>query len=123
MRAGFRYLVMGFERQTGLLSLRRAGIGPFFRYASTPLLCWQQTAPDHVQVGQRKHGEQTRRVLRQAAIAHLGKAPQLLHDSKGVLAPSPSGGAQAVQRLPMLAERLTRIAPPVDPIAHTVLLR
>ena len=42
--------------------------------------------PELVKVGQGEHGLRPRQVLGQAAIAHLGEAPQLLDHAESVLA-------------------------------------
>ena len=84
---------------------------------------WRQQSSSHeVQVRQREHGEQACRVLRQSPVAHLGEAPQLLHDTKGMLAASPSCRAQAVQMSLMGTERLASVWPTVHSISHPMLL-
>src|SRR5579871_3212544 len=98
-------IMIGGERSSGL-SPARLGPALFARLASTRPLRRQQPAPDHVEVGEREHREQTRRVLGQTAIAHLGEAPQLLDDAKGMLAAGPGGRTQSVQAAPVLAQPL-----------------
>src|SRR5580658_9996076 len=90
--------------------------------ASTLLLRCQQAAPDHVKVCEREHRVEPCGVLRQAAVAHLGKAPQLLHHPEGVLATGPGRRAQAVQVLMVGAERSARVASPIYPVTYSVLL-
>ena len=92
MRAGFEQLIMGSEGKIGVRASVQSGIGlaenpccRFLRSASTLLLRWQQAAPDHVQIRQREHREQSGGVLGQSAVAHLGEAPQLLHHPEGML--------------------------------------
>src|SRR5580658_1952658 len=92
------------------------------RSASTLLLRWQQAAPDHVQVRQREHREQPCRVLCQPAIAHLGKAPQLLHHPEGVLAAGAGCRAQAVDPAVIRTEWGMAIRPAVHTVTHPVLL-
>src|SRR3974390_481816 len=113
---------MNFEHQSAILSLRGAGICYALGFSSTPLLRRQQPSPHHVQVGQSKHGVKARRVLCQAAVTHLGKAPQLLDDTKGVLAAGARGGPSAVHSSPVLTQRLLRPRAAVDLIAHAMLL-
>ena len=67
------------------------GPDPLFfhsQYALRP--SWQQPSPQHVEVGQRECGKGPHRVLVDAAVAHLGKAPQALDDVEGMLAASPA---------------------------------
>ena len=75
---------MILEHRSGELSLRRAGFGQFSQFASTPLLRWQQPSPDQIQVGQRKDGEQPRRVFRQPAVANFTETPELLDHMEDV---------------------------------------
>ena len=49
-------------------------------------LRWQQSSSEQIQVREREGREQPRGVLRQAAVAHLGEAPQALDHMEGVLA-------------------------------------
>src|SRR5262249_3877544 len=64
----------------------------------------QQPSPEHVEVGQGERGKGPNRVLVDAAVAHLGKAPQALDDVEGMLAPSPSARTGSVDQLLMPGE-------------------
>src|SRR4030095_17226127 len=67
--------------------------------------------PSHqVQVRQREGGEQPRRVLHQAAIAHLGEAPQMLHHPESMLTARPHPRARTVDQPLILAQRLALVA-------------
>ena len=46
----------------------------------------EQLMPDLVKVGEGEHGLRPRQILGQAAISHLGEAPQLLDHAEGVFA-------------------------------------
>src|ERR1700728_4143973 len=80
-----------------------------------------QSASDHIQVRQGEHGEQSRRVLRQAPIAHFGKAPKTLDHAEGMLAPSPGGRAQAVEAALVLAQGFGGAGAAVHAVADAAL--
>jgi len=73
--------------------------------------------PDSVEISQCKHGLRPRQVLGQAAIAHLGEAPQLLDHAERVLAAGPGARARPIDHAPALAQRAPTAGPPIDPIA------
>src|SRR5512145_693173 len=56
----------------------------------------QQTASDHVEIGERASDEESMRVLRDAPIAHLGEAEDALDDADGVLDPGTHARARSV---------------------------
>ena len=56
------------------------------RSQPAPRSRWEQFTADLIETGQREHGLCPRQVLSQAAVAHLGEAPQLLDHAEGVLA-------------------------------------
>src|SRR6266568_4262928 len=64
----------------------------------------KQSVSHHIEIGQREERKGPRRVLRQPAIAHFGKAPQPLHYVEGMLAPRPDAGARVIDRLPPRAQ-------------------
>src|SRR5258706_9427026 len=70
----------------------------------------QQSSPQQIQVRQCEGGMQPCGVLRQAAVANLGKAPQVLDHVEGVLNTGASGGATAVNEPPVVVQRLARRA-------------
>src|SRR6202041_2963560 len=90
--------------------------------AQTPLPGWHQAAPDQVQVGQRKGGEQARRVLGEAAVAHFSKAPEAFDDMKGVLAARSCARSAAVDRPLGLGEWIATIGSAVHTVADAALL-
>src|SRR5690606_23470780 len=90
---------------------------PFSRSPGAPSLWTEQPSPQHVQVRQRKGGEQPRGVLGQSAVAHLGKTPQALDHMKGMLTACPGAGTDAVDELLMITQRLRAGATTIDPIA------
>src|SRR5215469_2630166 len=73
---------------------------------------------DLVEVGQREHGLCPRQVLGQAAIAHLGEAPQLLDHPEGVLAAGAGARACPIDHAPALAQRPPSSGAPIDPVAY-----
>src|SRR5579871_982850 len=108
---------MTFDCKSGVARVLRSDFEVGSQSGSTPWLSWQQTAPDHVQIGQGEHGEQTRRVLGQASVAHLGETPQLLDDAKCMFAAGSSGRSEAVYASPVRAERAAAQAAPIHPIS------
>jgi hypothetical protein len=74
--------------------------------------------PELVEIGEREHGLRPCQVLGQAAIAHLGEAPELLDHAKGVLAASAGARARPIDHPPALAQRAAGSRAPIDPIAH-----
>src|SRR5438477_2063134 len=82
--------------------------------ATTPLR--QQSSSDHVQIGQRKQGEDARGILLQATVTHLGEAPQLFDHAESELTPGAPPRAAAIDGLVMLAQRPMGLGPTVDPI-------
>jgi hypothetical protein len=54
------------------------GIGALLQSSGTPSLRWQQATLQQIQIRQREGGVQARSILRQAAVANFGKAPQTL---------------------------------------------
>ena len=98
---------------------------PFLRFRpslETPIPSNQNAFSNHVQIGQREHGKGTRGVLGQAAIAHLGEAPQLLDDAKRMFAASPGPKACAVDHALGFGQRFASSAAPVDTVADAGLL-
>ena len=84
------------------------------RSASTRPLQWQQASSEQIQVCQCKGGEQPRSVLGQAAVAHLCKAPQVLHNLKSMFAAGAGSGSNLIDVALMIAERVGARAAPVD---------
>jgi hypothetical protein len=78
------------------------------RSTSTRLLRRHQSSPQHVQIGKREHGVKTRRVLRQAPVAHLGEAPQVLYHVEDVFRASPGSRSDAVDSPLGAAELLAK---------------
>src|SRR5271170_2160058 len=96
--------------------------GVYSAYAASSLtlpLRRRQSASDQVEVCQGEHGEQSRRVFRQAPVAHLGKAPQPLHHVEGVLASSSSGRTQAVEPSLGARQSVAMVGPAVDAVTDT----
>ena len=79
--------------------------------------------PELVKVGQGEHGLRPRQVLGQAAIAHLGEAPQLLDHAEGVLAASTRARARPIDHAPAFAQAPPGGGPPVDPITYSARLK
>jgi hypothetical protein len=110
-----RQLVTGKEREMRIWRLvsRFGGL----QGATSP--AWQQPSPHEVQIGQRKQRIDTRRVLGQAAVTNLGKAPQAFDDVEGELAAGATARAAAIDRLLVLGQRFVTVgSPPVDAIAN-----
>jgi hypothetical protein len=80
-----------------------------------------QASSQQVQVRQRKGGKQPRSVLRQASVAHLGKAPQALHDTEGMFTAGPGGRAQAVESALERTQRPARVGTAVDAVTDATL--
>ena|SRR5215469_1061018 len=85
----------------------------------TPCLCWEQLAPELVQIGERKHGLRAGQILSQTAVSDLGKAPQLLDHPKRVFAAGPGPRACLIDQAPALGQRPLRGAS-IDPVAYAV---
>src|SRR6201981_1456877 len=83
----------------------------------TPGPCWEQLSADLIEISQRKHGLRPCQVLGQAAVSHLGEAPQLLDYAKGVFAARPGPRTRPVDRPPAFAQR-PATGSPIDPVAH-----
>ena len=79
--------------------------------------------PDLVKVGEGEHGLRPRQILGQAAISHLGEAPQLLDHAEGVFAAGASARARPVDHAPALAQRPPDGGPPVNPITYSARLK
>ena len=79
--------------------------------------------PDLVKVGEGEHGLRPRQILGQAAISHLGEAPQLLDHAEGVFAAGASARARPIDHAPALAQRPLGGGPPVDPITYSARLK
>ena len=71
----------------------------------------QQPSSQHVKVREGKHSESPHRVLVNASVAYLGKAPQTLDDVERMLAARTRSRAAAVDRALMLIE-LARVRGP-----------
>jgi len=78
---------------------------------------------DLVAVGQCEHGLRPRQVLGQAAIAHLGEAPQLLDHAEGVLAAGARARTRPIDHAPALAQRPPGSGPPIYPVAYPPALK
>src|ERR1700746_3799844 len=78
----------------------------------------EQLMPDLLKVGEGEHGLRPRQVLGQAAIAHLGEAPQLLDHAEGVLAAGTGARARPIDHAPAFAQGPPGGGPPVDPITY-----
>ena len=85
--------------------------------AGTRLLWRQQSSSQQIQVGQREGGEQPRGVLGQAAVAHLGEAPQALDHVKCMFHAGPGRGATTVDEPLIVVQRSTR-GTPIDSVAN-----
>src|SRR3974390_2387057 len=81
-------------------------LGPISYSLETRRPLRQKSSSDHVEVRQGKHRQGTHRVLVQAAVAHLGKAPQAFDDVEGMLTAGAPARAAAVDQLLILAQRL-----------------
>src|SRR5260370_23497612 len=78
----------------------------------------EQAVTHHIEIGEREERKGPRRVLCQPAVAHLGKAPQPLHDVEGMLTPHPDARARPIDRLPPRAQRVLRRLTPLHTEAH-----
>src|SRR6201981_2162495 len=78
----------------------------------------EQLAPHLIEISQCEHGLRPRQVFGQAAIAHLGEAPQLFNTRKGVLAAGSSARTRPVDHTPALAQRSLGVGAPIDPVAY-----
>src|ERR1700694_1433580 len=85
----------------------------------TPLVLRHDVFPHQVQVGECEGAECPGCVLRQAAIANLREAPQVLDDRKGMFPASPRSRATLVDLLLVVSERPVETAAPVDPVANS----
>src|SRR5580658_4120258 len=59
-------------------------------------LRWQQSSPNQIQLRQRECGVQSRRVLRQPAIANFARAPEALNLVEHMLDAGPSGRSATI---------------------------
>jgi hypothetical protein len=87
------------RRQGSRLLAARSGHSHYFRLAGSqgaPRSGREQLMPDLVKVGQCEHGLRPRQILGQAAISHLGEAPQLLDHAEGVFAAGASARARPI---------------------------
>src|SRR5271155_2341242 len=111
--------VTGFRaiecRATGLWDFSR-GIFALPRSSGAPSLRWQETAPEHIQIGQREGGVQPSGVLRQPAVPHFVKAPHPLDNVEDMFDAAPSSGAATVDE-PLVLTQVTGTA--VDSVADT----
>src|SRR3984893_13493086 len=82
---------------------------------ATPL--WsQQSSPQQIQVRQGEGGVQPCRVLSQATVAHLAKAPQSLDHVEYMLDTGPSGRAPTIDEPLILAQWSGANGAPINPI-------
>src|ERR1700676_2829484 len=107
---GYRYF------RDDLRDWRRSG-----RLTRARLPRWEQATSDHVQIGQGKGCKKSGSVLRQPAIAHLGKAPQVLDHMKGVLTASAGRRAQPIQLSLVGTEYCASTGAAVHPVPYPVL--
>src|SRR5262245_36883204 len=94
----------------------------FFHSQDTLRPARQQPSPQHVEVGQGERGKGPNRVLVDAAVAHLGEAPQTLDDVEGVLASSTSARTGSVDQLLMPGELVPGLGLAVYPVADAGVL-
>src|ERR1700722_940088 len=116
------------ERRPGRrwLAARSGHSHYYFRLAGSqgaPRCGWKQLMPDLVKVGEGEHGLRPRQILGQAAIAHLGEAPQLLDHAEGVFAAGASARTRPIDHAPALAQWPPGSGPPVDPITYSARLK
>src|SRR5262249_19611846 len=78
----------------------------------------QQPPSYQVQVGQGEKRKYPCRVLGQAPVAHLGKAPQSLDDMEGVLAASTTAGTRLVNRSLIFGQWFAPIAPAINAVTN-----
>lgn len=90
----------------------------YARLTQTPPLRWHKASPEQIQIGERKGGEQSRGVLRQASIANLAEAPQTLDHEKCMFTSSAGGRALSINCSLVQTQR-PLVRPPIDPISNT----
>src|SRR5690242_9849710 len=78
----------------------------------------KQLAAHLVEIGQREHGLRPCQILGQAAIAHLGEAPQLLDHAKGVLAARAGARTRPIDHPPALTQGAAGSRASIDAIAY-----
>src|ERR1700728_2734658 len=91
--------VMGIREQAGIapgLTLEHRCVGSSRYSPLTRSLRADQPSPEHVQIRQRKGGEQPGGVLGQSPVAHFGESPQPLNHMESMLTARPGAGAAAV---------------------------
>jgi len=74
--------------------------------------------PHPVEISQGEHGLRPRQVLGQAAILHLGEAPQLLDHTECMLAAGARARTRPIDHAPAFAQRTPGGGSPVDSVAY-----
>src|SRR5437867_4134673 len=113
-----RRICRSWIRNPGLLSIPEAPFLIGSRSQGAPRPRRHELVTDTVEIGQSKHRLRSGKVLRQAAIPHLGESPEPLHDVKRMLAPRANPRPRTINTPPSFAERLATCRPTVHSISN-----
>src|SRR5687767_6252541 len=91
---------------------------PFLRSQGASCSRGQQSASHEVEIGKGEHCVGLGKVLRDAAIAHLGEAPEALHHIEGVLDVGANARARTIDATLSGRDVVSPLAAAIDSIAH-----
>src|SRR5688572_6083681 len=89
---------------------------PFLQSQGAPCPRRQQSASHEVEIGKGEHGVGLGEVLGDAAVAHLGEAPQALNDVEGMLDAGANARARAIDEPLCRSDLVSTAAAAVHPV-------